>query len=97
MAVDAEQRELLETNSEVVNFPLCMYATDEVISEAVGHVTSFRQSSNVTEEVYINHLWDKALRCGTVFSDRRLKSLQGRGAPPASSPKKHQKLHSLPH
>ena len=51
------------------------YATDEAISEAVGDVTSFRQSSNMTEEVYSNHLWYKALRCSTVFSDRRLKSL----------------------
>ena len=29
----------------------------------------------MTEEVYSNQFWDKALRCGTVFSDRRLKSL----------------------
>ena len=31
MAVDAEQRELLETYAEVVKFFLCTYATDEVI------------------------------------------------------------------
>ena len=75
MAVDVERRELLRTYPQVVNFLLRTYATDEVISEAVGYVTSFCQSSNMTEEVYSNHLWDKALRCGTVFSDRRLKSL----------------------
>ena len=51
MAVDAEQRELLETYAEVVKFLLRTYATDEVISEAVNDVTSFRQSSNMTEEV----------------------------------------------
>ena len=84
MAVDAEQRELLETYPEVVNYLLRTYATDEVISEAVGDVTSFRQSSNMTEEVYSNHLWDKALRCGTVFSDRRLKSLFVEGLLPAT-------------
>ena len=38
MAVDAEQRELLETYAEVVNVLLRTYATDEVISKAVGHV-----------------------------------------------------------
>ena len=75
VAVDAERREPLETYAEVVNFLLRTYATDEVISEAVGDVPSFRQSSNMTEEVHSNHLWDNALRCGTVFSDRRLKSL----------------------
>ena len=62
MAVDAEQRELLETYAEVVNFLLRTYATDEFISEAVGNVTSFRQSSNMTEEVYNNQFWDKVLR-----------------------------------
>ena len=75
MAVDVERRELLQTYPQVVNFLLRTYATDEVISEAVGDVTSFRQSSNMTEEVYSNHLWDMALPCSTVFSDRRLKSL----------------------
>ena len=56
MAVDAEQRELLETYAEVVNFLLRTYATDEVISEAVGNVTFFCQSSNMTEEVYSKQL-----------------------------------------
>ena len=68
IAVDAEQCELLETYAEVVNFLLRTSATDEGISEAVGDVTSFRQSSNMTEEVYSNLLWDKALRCRTLFS-----------------------------
>ena len=44
MAVDVERRELLRTYPQVVNFLLRTYATDEVISEAVGDVTSFRQS-----------------------------------------------------
>ena len=79
-----EWRELLRTYPQVVNVLLRTYATDEVISEAVGDVTSFRQSSNMTEEVYSNHLWDKALRCGTVFSDRRLKSLFVEGLLPAT-------------
>ena len=84
LAVDAEQRELLETYAEVINFLLRTYATDEVIAEAVGDVTSFRQSSSMTEEVYSNHLWDKALRCDTVYSDRRLKSLFVEGLLPAT-------------
>ena len=58
MAVDAEQRELLETYAEVVDLLLRTYATDEVISEAVGDVTSFCQSSNMTQEVY-------STSCGT--------------------------------
>ena len=84
MAVDAEQRELLESYAEVVNSLLRMCATDEVISEAVGDVTSFRQSWNMTEALYSNQLWDKALRCGTVFSDRRLRSLFVEGLLPAT-------------
>ena len=56
MAVDAEQRKLPETYAEVVNFLLLPYATNEVISEAVGDFISFRQSSSITEEVYSSHL-----------------------------------------
>ena len=84
MAVDVERRELLRPYPQVVNVLLRTYGTDEVISEAVGDVTSFCQSSNMTEEVYSNHLWDKALRCGTVFSDRRLRSLSVEGLLPAT-------------
>ena len=68
----------------MVHFLFRTDATDEVISEAVGDETSFRQSSNMTEDVCRNHLWDKALRCRTVFSDRWLKSLFIEGLPPAS-------------
>ena len=84
MAVDAEQRDMLESYEEVVNFLLRTYATDETIAEAYTEVVSFRQSSNMTEEAYRNQLWDKALRCGTVFSDRRLKSLYVEGLLPAT-------------
>ena len=75
MADDVERRELLRTYQQVVNVLLRTYATEEVISEATGGLNSFRQSSNMTEEVYSNHLWDKALCCSTVFSDWRSKSL----------------------
>lgn len=47
-------------------------------------MVSFRQSSKMTEEAYSNQLWDKALRRGTVFSDRRLKSLYVEGFLPAT-------------
>ena len=56
MAVDVEQREMIGTYPLVVNFMLRTYATDAVISEAVGDVTALRQSSNMTEDVYSNHL-----------------------------------------
>ena len=84
MAFDAEQRQLLETYVEAASFLLGTYATDEVISEAVGDVTSFLQSSNMTVDVYSNQFWDKALRCGTVFSDRRFKPLLVEGLLPAT-------------
>ena len=82
MEVDAEQRKRLETYPEVVNFVLRTYTSVEVISEAVEDVTSFRQSSNMTEEVYNNHLWDKALRFAIVCSNRRLKSLSSKDSYP---------------
>ena len=84
MAVDVERQQLLRTYPQVVNVLLRPYATDEVVSEAVGDVTSFHQISNMTEEVYSNSLWDKALRCSTIFSCRRLKSLFVEGLLPAT-------------
>ena len=66
MAVDLEQSEMLRTCPEVVNFLLRTYAADEVIYEAVGDLTSFCQSFNMTEEVYNNQIWDKSLPCGTA-------------------------------
>ena len=84
MTVDTEQCQLFETYAEVVNFLLRTCTTDKAISEPVGDITSLRQSSNMTEEVYINQLWDRALRCGTVLSDGRLKSLFVEGLLPAT-------------
>ena len=75
---------MLETYAEVVYVLLRTYATDEVTSEAVSDVTSFRQGSNMTEEMFSKHLWDKLLRCGTIFPDRRSKSLFVEGLLPAT-------------
>lgn len=35
----------------------------------------FFHRSAMTEETYLLVLWDRTLRCGTMFSDRRLKFL----------------------
>ena len=58
MAADVERLELLRTYPQVVNFLLRTNATDEIISDAVGDVTSFRQSSSMAEMAYSNDLWD---------------------------------------
>lgn len=75
MAVDFKRSEMLRTHRYVVSFLLQTYATDEAIAEAGIHVVNFRQTSAMTEETYSRMLLDKALRCGIVFSGRRLKSL----------------------
>lgn len=84
LAVDFEQRELLETYPEFFKFISSTYATDEVIAAAVGDVNSFRQRSNMAEGVYRNHLWDKDILCGTAYSDRRWKSLFVEGLRPTT-------------
>ena len=75
MAVDAKHRELLTSYPQVVNFLIRNYATDEVIAEAYNEVIGCKQVATMNELRYSQLLWDKALRCGTVFSDLRLKSL----------------------
>ena len=74
-AVDIGQSELLHSYEEVVNFLLTTYVTNEVISEEYNRVMQFRQSTGQGEQDFADKLWQKAQRCGTVFSDRRLKSL----------------------
>lgn len=92
MTVDSKRSEMLRTYGDVVNFLLQKYATDEVIAEAYNDVVNFRQSSATTKKTYSRMLWDKALRCGTVFSDRRLKSLSIDGLLPGT---RAQTLHFL--
>lgn len=73
MAFDAEQFEMLRTYRRVVKFLLRAYATDKV-AEAHNDVTIFQHVPNMTKVFYASLLCNKALQCGSVFSDRRLKS-----------------------
>ena len=80
---DARGDEVLSSYPEVVNYLLRTYATNEVIAEAYAEVTNFLQSSRMSETEYGDRLWEKALRCGNVFSDSRLKLLFAEGLLPA--------------
>lgn len=65
----------MRTYGDVMNFLLRTYAMDEFITEAYNEIARSRQSFAMTQYIYFGMLWDKAFRCGTVFSDRRSKSL----------------------
>ena len=82
-AVDGHRDEVLSSYPEVVNYLLRTYATDEIIAEAYSEVTNYIQSTGMSEMEYGDRLWRKALRCGNVFSDDRLKSLYAEGLLPA--------------
>lgn len=75
MAVHFRLPERLRTHGNVVSSLLQTYATDEVIAKAYSDVVDFGQSSAITEKINSRMLWSKALRCQTVFSDRRLEPL----------------------
>ena len=79
MATDADQEDMLSTYDEVVNFLLHTYATEEEMIEAAEDVEHCIQSSNQNEQQYADALWEKALRCGTVYSSNRLKGYFVRG------------------
>ena len=84
MAVDVDRTEMIHSYKEAVNFFLKTYATDEEIALAYNEVTSFHQSTNMSETEFSQKLWSRALRCGTVFSDRRMKSLFTEGLLPST-------------
>ena len=84
MAVDEDHSEMLKSYKEVVNYVLLIYANEEVISEAYTETVSYRQSYGTTESDYSQRLWEKALRCGSVFSDRRTKAMFVEGLLPTT-------------
>lgn len=73
MAKDFKRSKMLLTYKNVVSFLLQTYATDEVIAQAYSDVFNFRPSSAMIEETCSWMLWDAALRCRTLLSNRRLK------------------------
>lgn len=74
-AVDSKRSETLRTHREVESCLFSPYDTHEVIAEAYKNFVDFRQCSAKTEGTCYQMLWNKALRCETVFSDRGLKSV----------------------
>lgn len=84
MAVDSKRSEMLQTYGVVVTFLPQTYTADKVIAEAYSDFASFRQSTVLTKKAYSRMLWDKALRCGTVFPDRPVNSLFNDGLLPGT-------------
>ena len=83
MAMDSERGELLTCYKELVNFLLHTYATDDVMAETVADVEGLKQSTSMTETGFSDELWRRALRCGTVFSSRRIRGYFVEGVLPA--------------
>jgi len=59
----------------VVQFLLRTYATDEVIAEADAEISRYRQPDRMSPQDYAHNLWTKALKCGTVHDEDRLKGI----------------------
>lgn len=73
--------ESLSIYAEVKHFLLRSYATDDNIADAHNEVVSYKHSQSQKETEYSNRLYKKALRCGRVFSQHRLKSEFVEGVP----------------
>lgn len=86
MEVHAGQFEMLDTYSEVVSLLLRTYTTDRVLAETYTDVVTLQQNSSGIGESYSHHLWNRTLQCGSVFSDRPLKSLFVESLLPAACP-----------
>lgn len=75
MTVELKETKMLRIRKVVMNFLLQTNAANEVAAKAYNDVVNFSQSSAMPSEIYSRVLWKKALGCGTVFSDRLLKSV----------------------
>lgn len=65
----------LTSYCQVVNHLLRTFATDDIIAEAEADLTRCVQTDKMTEAQFEALLWKKALRCGSVFPETRLRSL----------------------
>ena len=72
---DGDHKEALSTYCEVVNYLLRTFATNEVIATAYTDLTSYVQATGMTETDNGDKLWDKTIRCGSVISQTRLRSM----------------------
>lgn len=70
--VDVRSQETLKKYSDVVNFMLITFLTDEVVADAYVDVTHYRQYSSMSDTEFAYKICDKEIRCVKVFSDRRV-------------------------
>lgn len=60
---------LVASYCEGVNYLLDTYAPDDIIAEAETDMTRFTQPSNKLLTEYAKALWNKELRCDTVYDE----------------------------
>lgn len=67
--------EWLSSYGEVVHYLLATYAPDDIIARVVKESESYKQGSGVSMALQAYRLYTKALRCGLVYRERRVKLL----------------------
>lgn len=65
----------LSCDAEVVNLILVTYATYDAIAIAVKYLEFYKQASSMTPTEFAKKMYTKALRCGPVYEEMRLKLL----------------------
>ena len=80
---DGGHKEALSTYCEVVNYFLRTFATNEIVATAYADLTSYVQATGMTETDYGDKHWDKTIRCGSVISQNRLRSMYVEGVLPS--------------
>ena len=90
-------KEALSTYCEVVNYLLRTFATNEVIATAYADLTSYVQATGMTETDDGDKLSDKTIRCGSVISQNRLRSMYAEGVLPSirAQVRNHLLTHSI--
>lgn len=63
----------LTSYCQLVNYVLEAYASSDVIAEAEGDITNYKQPENMSAVRYSQAFLEKALLCGQVYSESKLK------------------------
>lgn len=72
---DPEQEGKWTTHCQVSNYLPATYAPNEVIAEGEADIANFKPPKAVSAVHYSGVLCEKALNCGSVYDDSRLKGL----------------------
>lgn len=65
----------LSSDVNVVNYLLAMYATNDIIAEAIKKLESYKRGHGISAALHASRLYSGVLSCGIVYKEKSVKLL----------------------